>query len=217
MRSALDSIFKVGFGVELNCSEGSTKYGTEFMKAIDECNALTNWRYVDPFWKLKKYFNIGSETALKKNIQIIDDFVSKIIVTKRKLISEQRCSVTSSDSNKEDILSRFLLESEKDPERMNDKYLRDIILNFMLAGKDSTANTLSWFLYMLCKNPLIQEKLAQEITDITGGSEADHEKVEDFIAKLNDTALEQMHYLHAALTETLRLYPAVPVVIFSIF
>jgi cytochrome P450 len=117
-------------------------------------------------------------------------------------------------NDKEDILSRFLVESKKDPEEMNDKYLRDIILNFMIAGKDTSANTLSWFFYMLCKNPLIQEKVAQEVRDVTS-SQDDVVNVEEFIANITDTTLEQMHYLHAALTETLRLYPAVPVVNFQ--
>ncbi|KAJ6879243.1 hypothetical protein NC652_032728 [Populus alba x Populus x berolinensis] len=190
MRCTLDSIFKVGFGVELNCLEGSNKEGTEFMKAFDDSNALVYRRYVDPLWKLKRYFNICSEASLKKNIKIIDDFVTNLIGTKRKLQAEERLY--------------------KDPEEMNDKYLRDIILNFMIAGKDSSANTLSWFFYMLCKNPLIQEKVAQEVRDVTS-SQDDVVNVEEFIANITDTTLEQMHYLHAALTETLRLYPAVPV------
>ncbi|KAH8488502.1 hypothetical protein Peur_059810 [Populus x canadensis] len=205
MRCTLDSIFKVGFGVELNCLEGSNKEGTEFMKAFDDSNSLVYRRYVDPLWKLKRYFNIGSEASLKKKIKIIDDFVTNLIGTKRKLQAEERLY-----NDKEDILSRFLVESKKDPEEMNDKYLRDIILNFMIAGKDSSANTLSWFFYMLCKNPLIQEKVSQEVRDVTS-SQDDVVNVEEFIANITDTTLEQMHYLHAALTETLRLYPAVPV------
>ncbi|KAI5564397.1 hypothetical protein BDE02_14G057300 [Populus trichocarpa] len=205
MRCTLDSIFKVGFGVELNCLEGSNKEGIEFMKAFDDSNALVYRRYVDPLWKLKRYFNICSEASLKKNIKIIDDFVTNLIGTKRKLQAEERLY-----NDKEDILSRFLVESKKDPEEMNDKYLRDIILNFMIAGKDTSANTLSWFFYMLCKNPLIQEKVAQEVRDVTS-SQDDVVNVEEFIANITDTTLEQMHYLHAALTETLRLYPAVPV------
>jgi len=103
------------------------------------------------------------------------------------------------------------VESEKDPENMNDKYLRDIILNFMIAGKDTTAALLSWFLYMLCKNPLVQEKIVQEIRDVTSS----HEKTTDvngFVESINEEALDEMHYLHAALSETLRLYPPVPVV-----
>ncbi|KDP28729.1 hypothetical protein JCGZ_14500 [Jatropha curcas] len=207
MRCTLDSIFKVGFGVELDCLEGSSREGTAFMKAFDESNALVYWRYVDPFWKLKRYFNIGSEASLKKNIETIDDFVSNLVRTRRKLLAEQRYQ-----SFKEDILSRFLAESEKDPEKMNDKYLRDIILNFMIAGKDTSANTLSWFFYMLCKNPLVQEKVAQEVREVMGSNHGDNcSEVEDFMAKITDSALEQMHYLHASLTETLRLYPAVPV------
>lgn len=205
MRCTLDSIFKVGFGVELNCLEGSNKEGTEFMKAFDDSNSLVYRRYVDPLWKLKRYFNICSEASLKKNIKIIDGFVTNLIGTKRKLQAEERLY-----NDKEDILSRFLVESKKDPEEMNDKYLRDIILNFMIAGKDTSANTLSWFFYMLCKNPLIQEKVAQEVRDVTS-SQDDVVNVEEFIANITDTTLEQMHYLHAALTETLRLYPAVPV------
>ncbi|KAJ8900290.1 hypothetical protein K2173_024930 [Erythroxylum novogranatense] len=205
MRCTLDSIFKVGFGVELNCLEGSSEEGTSFMKAFDDANALIYWRFVDPFWKLKRYFNIGSEASLKKKVKLVNDFVDTLIKTKQKLLVEQKYC-----SDKEDILSRFMVESKKDPEGMTDQYLRDIILNFMIAGKDSSANALSWFLYLLSKNPLIQDKIVQEVRDVTGcqGNEAD---IQDFVAKITETTLEKMHYLHAALTETLRIYPPVPV------
>ncbi|KAL3738706.1 hypothetical protein ACJRO7_020136 [Eucalyptus globulus] len=91
MRCTLDSIFKVGFSVELNCLEGSSKEGRAFIKAL---------------------LSIDSKARLRNNITLIDNFMHQ--------------------NDKEDILSRILLESEKDPENMNDKYLRDIILNFMI-------------------------------------------------------------------------------------
>ena len=47
MKCGLDSIFKVGFGVELNCLEGSNQEGNAFIKAFDDSNALVYWRYVD--------------------------------------------------------------------------------------------------------------------------------------------------------------------------
>ncbi|XVF73353.1 hypothetical protein PTKIN_Ptkin12aG0194700 [Pterospermum kingtungense] len=203
MKCTLDSMFKVGFGIDLNCMDESNKEGNTFMKAFDDTNEMVYWRYVDPFWKLKRSLNIGSEATLNKNIKVIYNFVDNVVSTKRKLLAMER------DMNvKEDILSRFLVESEKNPETMTDKYLREIILNFIIAGKDTSANTLSWFFYMLCKNPLIQEKIAQEVMDIVG-SEGN---VDDFVTNITDATLEQMHYLHAAITETLRLYPAVPVV-----
>ncbi|KAL7203645.1 hypothetical protein ACSBR2_016834 [Camellia fascicularis] len=204
MKCALDSMFKVGFGVELNCLEGSSKEGSDFIKAFDDSNALVYWRYVDPFWKLKKFLNIGSEASLQKNVKLINNFTHNLIRTKRKQLEMQQ------DCNgKEDILSRFLVESKKDPKGMNDQYLRDIILNFMIAGKDTSANTLSWFFYLLCKNPLIQEKIAREVKEVTS-SQGYGSSVDDFTTSLTDEVLEKMHYLHSALTETLRLYPAVP-------
>lgn len=55
------------------------------------------------------------------------------------------------------------MESVKDPENITDQYLRDITLNFLIAGKDTFANTLTWFFYMICKHPLVQEKISQEV------------------------------------------------------
>ncbi|PHT40604.1 hypothetical protein CQW23_19458 [Capsicum baccatum] len=183
MRCSLDSIFKVGFGVDLNCLDRSGRDDNNFIKAFDDSNELIYWCYADSFWKLKRYFNIGSEALLKKNIKFMHKFVDELIKTR---------------------------QSKKDPEKMTDQYLTDIILNFVLAGKDTTANTLSWFFYMLCKNPLIQEKVVAKITEVTGNNIRDEEHLEDFVASITEGILEKMHYLHAALTETLRLYSAVP-------
>ena len=94
MRIALDTIAKVGFGVELNCLEGSSKEGAEFMKAFDDSNEMIYWRIVDLFWKLKRFLNIGSEAALKKNIRVIDSFVYNVISTKRELLAMQRDCVS---------------------------------------------------------------------------------------------------------------------------
>lgn len=111
---------------------------------------------------------------------------------------------------KEDILSRFLIEREKNPDDMSYKYLRDIILNFVIAGRDTTAGTLSWFFYMLCKHPNVQEKVAQEVREAT--KIKGEVTIDEFVASLTEEALNEMQYLHASLTETLRLYPAVPLV-----
>nr|XP_012573461.1 cytochrome P450 704C1-like isoform X1 [Cicer arietinum] len=207
MRSALDSIFKVGFGTELNCLEGSSKEGTEFMKAFDESNALTYWRYVDPIWSLKRFLNIGGEAKLKHNVKLIDDFVNGVIKTKK---AQLELEIQQDSNVKEDILSRFLMESKKGQINMTDKYLRDIILSFMIAGKDTTANTLSWFFSMLCKNPLVEDKIVQEVKDVTCSHTSEH-NIDEFVTNLTDVVLDKMHYLHATLTETLRLYPVVPV------
>ena len=93
---------------------------------------------------------------------------------------------------------------------MNDQYLRDIILSFLIAGKDTSADTLTWFFYMLYKHPLVQEKVMMEVREATKAEI--NISADEFAKKITEKALDEMQYLHAALTETLRLYPAVPMV-----
>ncbi|KAK1418728.1 hypothetical protein QVD17_27874 [Tagetes erecta] len=53
------------------------------------------------------------------------------------------------------------------------------------------------------------EKNVLEIENVAGNQENGF-TVEDFVEKINDQVPEKMHYLHATLAETLRLYPASP-------
>ncbi|GAB4844394.1 hypothetical protein Ancab_037758 [Ancistrocladus abbreviatus] len=201
MKATLDSIFKVAFGVELDSMYGTNEESTKFSSAFDDASALTFWRYVDVTWPIKKLLNVCSEAKLKRSVEVIDKFVYKLIENKANRV---RTSQNVSLMKKDDILSRFFMLGDTDP-----RYLRDIILNFIIAGKDTTATTLSWFIYMLCKHPEIQEMVAKEIMDATKADMVMN--YAEFAANLREDSIEKMQYLHAALTETLRLYPAVPV------
>ncbi|XP_066346247.1 cytochrome P450 704C1-like [Miscanthus floridulus] len=206
MRSTLDSIFKVGFGVSLGVLSGCSDEGAvAFARAFDDANEQVLYRFFDLSWKLKRLLNISSEAAMKRSIRTIDGFVYGVI--DRKI--EQMGRDQQEFAKKEDILSRFLLERESDPGCFDNKYLRDIILNFMVAGRDTTAGTLSWFLYVLCRNQHIQDRIAEEVRAATSGD--GDLGAPELVACLTDDAVSKMHYLHAALTETLRLYAAVPV------
>ncbi|KAM3397580.1 hypothetical protein P3S68_001093 [Capsicum galapagoense] len=201
MKATLDSIFAVAFGIELDSMSGSNEEGKIFSDAFDKASAITTWRYVDIFWKIKRALNIGSEAKLKEYIRTVDVFVYKLIQRKTEQMSKPEADLSR---KKEDILSRFLQITGTNP-----KFLRDIILSFIIAGKDTTATTLSWFIYVICKYPYVQKKIAQEIKESVT-EEENATDITDFAANLSEEAPEKMHYLHAALTETLRLYPAVP-------
>ncbi|XP_057950892.1 cytochrome P450 704C1-like [Malania oleifera] len=197
-KASLHSVFKVILGVELDSMCGTNEEGTRFSKAFDEASTITLYWYVDIFWKIKRFLNIGSEAVLRQSIKVIDEFVYKLIRSKMELESKHGPPMKQGD-----ILSRFLELKETNP-----KSLRDIVLSFMIAGKDTTASTLSWFVYMLCKHPHIQEKIAHEVREAAG---TDNSTPDEIAASITEEALEKMQYLHAALAETLRLYPAVPV------
>ncbi|MQL82153.1 hypothetical protein Taro_014638 [Colocasia esculenta] len=213
-RSSMDSVFEVAFGTKLYCLEDSSEENRRFLRAIDDATAQISMRYINPFWRLMRFFNIGMEAALRENIKVVDDLVYKVIHSKVAKMSNQGSE--SADAEREDIMSRFLRESERDPKTLNHKYLRDISLSFVVAGKDSTGGTMSWFMYMLCKHPSEQEKVAKEIRQTVRAPE--NATFQDFSERITDEALGKLQYLHAALTETMRLYPAIamdPKVCFS--
>ncbi|CAI9771861.1 unnamed protein product [Fraxinus pennsylvanica] len=201
MKSTLDSVFKVVLGVDLDSMRGTNEEGTQFSKAFDEASEMTCYRYVDISWPIKQYFNIGSEAKLKNCMKIVDGFVYEVIQNK---IEQVRKPNDDLPVSKGDILSRFLEMNETDP-----KYLKDIILSFIIAGKDTTASTLSWFFYMMCKHPLIQERIAKEVREATKLQE--NPSIDEMANSITEEALDKMQFLHASITETLRLYPAVPV------
>lgn len=77
--------------------------------------------------------------------------------------------------------------------------LRDQLVAVLLAGRDTTAVTLSWLFYELSNHPQVVEKLRQEIINHVGL---------DRVPTYDD--LKSMRYLQHTLNETLRLYPVVP-------
>lgn len=97
MKSTLDSIFKVGFGVELGTLSGSNKEGRNFAKAFDDVNRTILKRFLDVSWKIKRFLSIGEEADMKKNIRYIDDFVHMLMKEK----------IEQSANHKDDVVSQM--------------------------------------------------------------------------------------------------------------
>ncbi|KAK0595804.1 hypothetical protein LWI29_010166 [Acer saccharum] len=205
-KATLDSTFKVIVGVELDVMCGTFEEGIRFSDSLDAARSLIAHRPVDVFWKIKRFLNIGSEALLRKFIKEVDEFVYKTLKSK---IEEQVQNSSSHGDHgiqmkkSEDVLSRFL-----EAKQTNTKYLRDMIINLVMAGKDTTSAALSFFFYMMCKHPDIQEKIAKEVIEATQVNQ--NSSFDELAANVNENTLDKMQYLHAALTETLRLYPPVP-------
>ncbi|XP_010504571.1 PREDICTED: cytochrome P450 94B3-like [Camelina sativa] len=194
-RFAFDNICKLAFNVDTACLGAD---GVSFMRAFETATEIISKRFqsvVSYSWKIKKKLNIGSERVLRESIATVHKFADEIV---RQRIDQGR---STSDDEKEDLLSRFISDEEMNSPEM----LRDIVISFILAGRETTSSALSWFFWLLSTHPEVEHKILQELNSIrerTGKRVGEVYGFED---------LKLMTYLHAALTESLRLYPPVPV------
>ncbi|KAK1365965.1 Cytochrome P450, family 94, subfamily D, polypeptide 2 [Heracleum sosnowskyi] len=192
-RFAFDNICKLAFNVDPGCLKGVGNYaGSEFMQAFESAATLSAGRFMYIFmflYKIKKFFNMGSEMKLKDSIKIVHEFADNII---RSRLQER---VERKD---EDLLSRFIQDSSNSAEM-----LRDIIISFILAGRDTTSSLLTWFFWLLSSRPIVVDKILQELEQIR--------KINSDTDTYSFDELREMQYLHAAISEALRLYPPVPV------
>src|ERR1700691_2847862 len=80
---------------------------------------------------------------------------------------------------------------------MTSKQLRDEAATLVIAGSETTGNTIAWACYLIAQHPQIQERLQAEADLVLAGGEASYE------------TLARLPFTRAVITEALRLYSPV--------
>ncbi|PPR90134.1 hypothetical protein GOBAR_AA30550 [Gossypium barbadense] len=200
LRLTFDNVCIIALGVDPGCLIPQLP-NIPFAKAFEDATEVTALRLVTPtwVWKTMKCLDLGSEKKLKKLIKDVDEFAKKVIETRKKELSE-------SARQRSDLLTVFMTSKDEEGKPFSGKFLRDICVNFILAGRDTSAVALSWFFWLVGKNPRVEEKIVAEISGIV--EEREEIKNGELVFKAEE--IKKMDYLQAALSEALRLYPSVP-------
>ncbi|XP_051185925.1 cytochrome P450 CYP94D108-like [Lolium perenne] len=202
-RFAFDTICMVSFGHDPCClaDGGALAEGkSDFMRAFGEAQELAVGRFLDPVgasWKIKKWLNVGTERRLKKAIADVHGFAMEIVRARR----SQAMTSAKENRNRDDVLSRFVASEEHG----DDETLRDMVLSFLIAGRETTSSALTWFFWLVSSRPDVAARIAEEVRSVRASVGTAPGEPFGF------DALREMHYLHAALTESMRLYPPVPI------
>lgn len=97
-----------------------------------------------------------------------------------------------------DFLQMYLQAEDKDGNPFTNDELLDELMTLIVAGFETSANTLNWVWYLLARNPDVEARIIAEAA----------EHVPDAGA-VNNESLMAMEYTQQVLEETLRLYPPV--------
>ncbi|KAH9742489.1 cytochrome P450 family 96 subfamily A polypeptide 1 [Citrus sinensis] len=119
-----------------------------------------------------------------------------------------------------DVLTAFMVEGEEEEEmnedreigalRRNDTFLRDTAFNLLAAGKETVSSGLVWFFWLVATHPSVENKILEEMKANMVMQKEEEEEHRDKRLLFDAKEVNRMVYLHAALCETLRLYPPVP-------
>ncbi|KIJ19741.1 hypothetical protein PAXINDRAFT_67438 [Paxillus involutus ATCC 200175] len=156
--------------------------------AAYRANYGSSWRFTEPW-----------QDQVLKRIKICSEFIDPIL--------------TDTLAEKHELKKHGLLEVEDGEREVKDgetllehlvnytedrTIIKDEALNIMIAGRDTTAATLTFAIYMLSQHPDVLARLREEILTKVGSSRRPtHDDMRD------------MKYLRAFINETLRLYPPV--------
>ncbi|MDJ0749609.1 MAG: cytochrome P450 [Woeseiaceae bacterium] len=97
-----------------------------------------------------------------------------------------------------DFLSMYLEATDKQGKRFSDRELLDEIMTLIVAGFETSANTLNWVWYLIARHPDVEQKLVDEAGRIVPN-----------VSSITGENLAAMQYTQQTLEETLRLYPPV--------
>lgn len=195
-RFAFDNICKIAFGYDPAYLTPSLP-DAKFAVAFDAATQYSGERLNSPLpiiWKLKRLFNIGTEKQLKIALEQVRGFAKEVIKQKKQELKEK------STLDSADLLSRFLTTGHSDED-----FVTDIVISFILAGRDTTSAALTWYFWLLYKNPEVEKEILKEITEKSSASSS---------ASANISIYEEVKdvstYIHASICESMRLYPPVP-------
>ncbi|KAH6810248.1 hypothetical protein C2S51_024010 [Perilla frutescens var. frutescens] len=146
----------------------------------------------------------GHQRNMKRIGKELDDLVGEWLEEHREKRETTRYkSSVDDDEHEEDFMDAMLTVMGGDdfPQFEEDTIIKATCLNMVLAGSDTVKITLTWALSLLLNNPNALKKAQQE--------------VDAYISKdrhVNDFDIKNLVYLEAVVKETLRLYPAVPII-----
>ncbi|KAG0278485.1 hypothetical protein BGZ95_003902 [Linnemannia exigua] len=170
LRLTLDAFAKLSFGLEIDSlgKEGQDNFGSSFDYAV----VATDERFMNPFWRVTEHLS-SKATNMKKAVQVVDSYAYNAIKGRRNETTSE-AQIRQGASGREDLLDLF-----------------------MNAGRDTTAQALSWMYYEVMKNPAVEKNIWQEVDKL------DEKPTYEMLTK-------DMRYSNAVFLEALRLYPPVP-------
>ncbi len=191
MKYTIDITTQVAFGYQLDTINDKAD---DFQNHLELIFPMINERITAPIptWRyIKRKKDKQLSAALKAIEKVIYDCIAEA-----KVRLEQNPDLKNRPSN----FLESLLVQQADEDQFSDKEIYGNVFTMLLAGEDTTSNSISWAMYYLAQRPELIKKVRIEAEKIYG----DHQVPQ------TNKELEYLRIANAIAQETIRLKPVSP-------
>ncbi|XP_049415620.1 labd-13Z-ene-9,15,16-triol synthase, chloroplastic-like isoform X1 [Solanum stenotomum] len=184
--------------------EKHKKDGTEFRELVIKYLQILGKPNISDFFPMLARFDLqgiqkDAEALLKSVESILDPAINEHL----KMLSDRREGEIQGNEKKNFIQILLELMEQKDIGISLDLVkIKSILVDIVIGGTDSTITTVEWVMTELLNNPETMSKVQQELKHVVGMNNI-----------VEESHLLELHYLDAVLKETLRLHPALPLLL----
>jgi cytochrome P450 len=200
-RFTMVTFAEIGCGIQMDSLVTNEEH--PFENAFEDAEHIIGSRMSLPvwFWKLQRLLNVGSEKHLKECVSVIDKIIYNFIA--ESMAARARYAAGDKKGDKpggRDIIS-IVLDNAEMNEGVTPTLLRDVVVSALVAGRDTTAETLSWFFHTLASHPDVERQIREEIRAVIPALFEDP----DYIPSMEE--VQELTFMEACFRETLRLFP----------
>ena len=191
MRFTVDTIAGLAFGTEVNTLESDDDI---IQKHLDKIFPAMFERLLAPF-PIWRYFKRKKDRELEHSMAEVNTAVATFIAKARARLQADP-ALREHPSN---LLEAMIVAADEPGSGIDDDQVAGNVMTMLLAGEDTTANTIAWMIHLLWLNPECLARATQEVRAAVGDGLA--------------PTLEQvagLDYVEACAHETMRLKPVGP-------
>jgi cytochrome P450 len=191
MRYTVDTIAGLAFGAEVD-TLGSDE--DVIQRHLNRIFPALSRRLFSPLptWR---WFPSAKDKALARSVVEVGVAVDGFIAQARARLADD----PSLRAQPRNLLEAMLVAADEPSSGITDRQVAGNVLTMLLAGEDTTANTIAWTIHLLWTNPSALARAVDEVRRVCGDSE---------VPTLAQVA--QLDYVEACAHEAMRLKPVAP-------
>jgi cytochrome P450 len=194
MRYTVDVVGGLAFGSDINTIESDEEV---IQRHLDKVLPALAKSLLSPFPWLRK-LPLPSNRLLDGHLEALRAAVEGFIAEARKRI-EANPRLREEPDN---LIEAMVAARDREGSGLTDQDVSGNVLTMLLAGEDTTANTLAWMIYLLSRHPAHLARARDEVRAKLGNARLPTRE-----------QLEELTWIEACMNETMRVKPVAPMII----